>query len=192
MRRHITIFFLLCLAYFISCSSQNEQAADDSLVILSEAKLDSLLNVDSVQINHEKAWQAKLQKYKGKWTSQWDCFDSMLTYEVDTLIWEPLRLNFYRNRKNGRLSLLTCEYIKENIFFPVFQTIHSQVEVPNFKNLGGFAVDKESVFHYYLTSSGRKLFELDKADRQTFQIYPNTSYARDKNHVFYSREGLVD
>lgn|GEM_PF-1092966 len=163
MSRHITIFFLLCSSYFISCSSQNEQAD----------------------------YFANNQIEDNNWTGLRNCIENLDSIKVDTLRWKPLKLNLYRNKKSGGLYYLTCGEDENYTIQPTFRRVHHDIDVPTFQSIGGvFAADKNAVYQYLTTRHGVQIAIINKAHRESFEVFPNTVYARDKFNVYISSNGV--
>ena len=57
---------------------------------------------------------------------------------------------------------------------------------------GEFLADKNKVYRYYETSDVTLILELDGADRASFEALGNSIYAKDKNNVYNSRNGIVE
>jgi len=56
---------------------------------------------------------------------------------------------------------------------------------------GEFLTDKKRVYYKYMTSDCVLIYELDSVDRKSFVTFENSIYAKDKNHVFDSRNGIL-
>ncbi len=57
---------------------------------------------------------------------------------------------------------------------------------------GQFLTDKERVYYKYDFSDGLMIIELQDVDRESFVTFGNSIYARDKNHIFDSRNGIIE
>lgn len=56
---------------------------------------------------------------------------------------------------------------------------------------GQFLTDKNKVYYKYDSSDGLRIIELQDVDRESFETYGYSIYARDKNHIFDSRHGII-
>jgi hypothetical protein len=65
------------------------------------------------------------------------------------------------------------------------------IDITTLKDLGGFLVDKNHVYSKYEISDVTLILPVEDADRATFRILENPSYAKDKNHVFHFRNGVI-
>jgi len=61
----------------------------------------------------------------------------------------------------------------------------------NFRRSRRILTDKKRVYYKYMTSDCALVYELDSVDRKSFVTFGNSNYAKDKNHVFDSRNGIL-
>ena len=59
-------------------------------------------------------------------------------------------------------------------------------------NYSAFLVDKNGAYGKYEMDGGCRIIPIEEADIPTFQVIDNSMYARDRNHVYFSRNGIVD
>ncbi|WP_430402889.1 DKNYY domain-containing protein [Fluviicola sp.] len=116
------------------------------------------------------------------WKNQKQCFETIQKYHVDTIKWESIKLNFYKNITDGKFYYLTCEADSGPVFYPLIDTI----DFNSYIVYGEYAVDKHSVFYFNSVSEGIKITKLDACDRLTFKIFGSTQYAKDKRFIYWN------
>lgn len=115
-----------------------------------------------------------------------ECFEALEEYNVSNE-YEFVKLNIYKKKNDSTFYFPTCDYNGS-----VYLTQLSQsIDVASLEDLGEFWTDKHAVFYEYQTSDGVKLYRLESADRKTFRSFGKSVYARDKDHIFDSRHGII-
>jgi hypothetical protein len=93
-----------------------------------------------------------------------------------------------KKKNNQLIYYLTCS----DGSGPAFHQLLYNIDFDTFLDFGSYALDKDSVYYSFLMSDGLKIIKLNEADRQTFETFGNTMYAKDKNNVYYSRHGIFE
>ncbi|MCX2743318.1 DKNYY domain-containing protein [Mangrovivirga sp. M17] len=121
------------------------------------------------------------------WKDQTICIANLnkVNLENDTLEFVPPY--FYRDIKNNKEYYITCS----EGYGPVLFTLKYDFDLHSFQDLGCFATDKDSVYSIFLTSDGQIFIPIKEADRATFETFGKSMYAKDKNHIYYSRSGII-
>lgn len=57
---------------------------------------------------------------------------------------------------------------------------------------GQFLTDKNRAYYKFDFSDGLMILELGEADRESFRTFGNSIYARDNNHIFDCRHGIIE
>jgi len=123
---------------------------------------------------------------KNKWINQEDCFANLKEYKP-TNGFEHTKLNIYRKKSDSSYYFLTCRY--DGVAY--LNKLSETVDIESLEDKGQFWIDKNHVYYEYLMSDGIILKLLNSADRKTFKIFGKTNYAKDKNHIFSSRHGII-
>lgn len=66
------------------------------------------------------------------------------------------------------------------------------LDLPSLLNYAQFMVDKNSAYGKYETDDNRTLIPIPEVDMETFQVLNNSTYAKDKNHVYDCRNGKIE
>jgi hypothetical protein len=135
-----------------------------------------------------KVQQTKKKRQTVDWMDQNSCLDNLDKYKVNSENWEYIKLYFYKNKNNKLIYYLTCS----DGSGPAFHQLLYNIDFDTFLDFGSYALDKDSVYYSFLMSDGLKIIKLNEADRQTFETFGNTMYAKDKNNVYYSRHGIFE
>jgi len=136
--------------------------------------------------NDELIWISYNEKSVIDWTNQKECLKNIRKFKNNDSSKTKLVDNFYK--EGDRLYYCTCEH---DVGI-VYHEVQHDVDLATWNVLGSFAVDKNKVYSFYLMSSGLKIHELAIADKETFEVFNGTMYAKDKNNVYYSRNGIID
>ena len=151
-----SIIFLFLLAVLTYCSG-NKTSDDKSVAKKPEIKKDSI-----------------------NWSNNTECCSNLDKYPIDTSLWQPIKYNFYKNKKDKRTYYLTCS----NRAY--FRHLEHNIDFETYKEYGQYAMDKDSVYCMYRISDGELVFQLEMADRPTFDPFKDSPsvYAKDKNNVY--------
>jgi hypothetical protein len=122
------------------------------------------------------------------WANQNECLKNLWRYEVEDENLQHIDHQFYKDKATGKTLYMTCETERGVVFHQLPYDIHFE----SFESLGEYAVDKDAVYHYYMTSSGNKILLLEGADRASFQVFEGTIYAKDNRYVYDSRHGIIE
>ena len=101
---------------------------------------------------------------------------------------EHVKLNIYRNTTD---STLVYETFVDDVG-KVYRIVPNNLNVETAIDFGEWLIDESTVFAWYNTSDGRLLNELEIADRATFTVLDSSIYAKDKNHVYDTRHGIIE
>ncbi|WP_196890180.1 DKNYY domain-containing protein [Aureivirga sp. CE67] len=99
-----------------------------------------------------------------------------------------MKFNIYRDLTD---STLVYETFTEDIG-KVYHPLPEKLDIETVQNYDEWLIDDNFIFAWYNTSDGRLLIELEIADRESFKVLNNSIYAKDKNHVFDTRHGIVE
>lgn len=71
---------------------------------------------------------------------------------------------------------------------------HSNInlDLQSLSNYSQFMVDKNRAYGKYETDGECKLIPIPEVDIETFQVLNNSIYAKDKNHVYDCRNGIIE
>jgi len=122
-----------------------------------------------------------------KWTNQGECFDNLEEYKPSN-DYEFIKSEIFKKKSNSTYHLLTCRYDG----LPYLHQLDETIDIESLEDYGEFLADRNYVYFKYLISDGFRIFRLDTADRPTFRSFGKTIYARDKNHIYDSRHGIIE
>jgi len=71
-------------------------------------------------------------------------------------------------------------------------TIKEDIDHESLVDYGEFLMDKNKVYRRYNTSDETLILELENVDRNSFMPLGNSIYGKDKQHVFSSRNGIIE
>jgi hypothetical protein len=165
MRKYICLFFAIA---FLGCSPEKETI---EIVGFSAEEFD--LEAESLRMT---------MFHKGKE----ECYHSLSTYRSDE--YEFIKPLIYKRISDSIHFYITCNYDGTILF----NQLHKSVDIATLKDLGDFWTDKNAVYYEYFTSSGMALYRLAKVDRGSFEVFENSVYGKDKNHVYSSRFEIVE
>lgn len=74
---------------------------------------------------------------------------------------------------------------------PVFEELDKSINIKSLKIKGGFLIDNKSAYGLFNMSDGTKIMKLEGIDIETFSVFDNTTYAKDKNYIYNSRDGIM-
>lgn len=66
------------------------------------------------------------------------------------------------------------------------------IDLPSLSNYSQFMVDKNKAYGKYEMDGDCKLIPIAEVDIETFQVLNNSIYAKDKNHVYECRNGIIE
>lgn len=136
----------------------------------------------------EQSTESIAQKEQpNKWTDQIECFGNLNDYQQNE-DFELIKLNIYLRKTDSTFHLLTCDFDGQ----AYHRQLDKTVDVVSLDDHGEFWTDRNYIYYEYLTSDGIQLHRLDTADRATFKTFGKTIYARDKDHIYDSRHGIVN
>jgi hypothetical protein len=101
---------------------------------------------------------------------------------------EHVKLYIYREIKTNLYYYVTCDWEGKFVMF----SFHDKFHPESFKDYGNFCTDTNYVYYKYLTSDGMGILIFkDSVDRESFQTFGKTIYAKDKYHIFDCRHGII-
>ena len=121
-----------------------------------------------------------------KWTNQGECFDNFSEYQP-AKGFEFVKLNIYKKKSDSTFHFLTCRY--DGLAY--LNQLNETIDIESLKDYGGFWTDDNYVYYEYPMSDGIQFYRLAPADRATFKSFGKTIYAKDKNHIYDSRHGII-
>jgi len=122
-----------------------------------------------------------------KWSSQKDCFDNIDNF-IPSEEFEWVKLRIYKHKKDSTFHYFTCRYDGLGYLYKLGDNMHVESIVDH----GEFWTDKNSVYYQYDISDGIRIFKLDSVDRASFETFGESIYAKDKYHIFDSRNGIIE
>jgi len=128
----------------------------------------------------------KEMSFANKWINQGECFDNIKEYQP-TNEYEFVKLNIYKNKSDSTFHFLTCRY--DGLAY--LNQLSETIDIESLKDYGEFWTDKNFVYYEYLISDGVQFYRLDTADISSFESFGKTVYAKDKNHIYDSRHGII-
>lgn len=144
-------------------------------------------DTESLSTKEQSTESIAQKEQQNKWTDQGECFGNLNDYQPDQ-DFELIKLNIYLRKTDSTFHLLTCDFDGQAYHRPLDKT----VDVVSLDDHGEFWTDRNYIYYEYLTSDGIQLHRLDTADRATFKTFGKTIYARDKDHIYDSRHGIVN
>jgi hypothetical protein len=121
-----------------------------------------------------------------KWSNQRECFDNLHDYNPGNE-YEFVMPHIYMKKSDSTHHFLTCRY--DGLAY--LNRLANTVDIESLVDHGEFWTDKNSVYYEYLISDGVQFYQLDSVDRETFESFGKTIYAKDKNHIYDSRHGII-
>ena len=121
-----------------------------------------------------------------KWVNQGECFENLKNYNPSEE-YELVKHNIYKKKSDSSFYFLTCRY--DGLAY--LNQLSEAIDVESLNDYGEFWTDKNFVYYEYLISDGVQFYRLDTADRATFESFGKTIYAKDKNHIYDSRHGII-
>lgn len=112
----------------------------------------------------------------------------LITCAISCTKYEHVKLNIYRSSSDGSLVYETLAEDVGKVYRPVPIKLNLETAV----DYGEWLVDDSTVFAWYETSDGRLLVELESADRASFVVLDSSIYAKDKYHVYDTRNGIIE
>lgn len=111
-----------------------------------------------------------------------------LSCDYSTSKYEHVKLNIYRNADNETYVYETFAVGIGKVYRPIPHNLNIESAV----DFGEWLVDDSTIFAWYETSDGRLLIENKDADRATFTVLDSSIYAKDKNHIYDTRHGIIE
>lgn len=121
-----------------------------------------------------------------KWINQGECFDNIEEYQPSNE-YKFVKPNIYKNIRDSTFHFLTCR--DDGLAY--LNQLSETIDIESLKDYGEFWKDKNFVYYEYLISDGVQFHRLNIADRVSFESFGKTVYAKDKNHIYDSRHGII-
>jgi hypothetical protein len=94
----------------------------------------------------------------------------------------------YTKSDNPSLYILEVEDDNETYSY----SAEIRLNLKTLVNYNAFLVDKYRAYGKYEMDDGCRIFPINEADMTTFHVLENSMYAKDKNHVYFSRNGILE
>ena len=121
-----------------------------------------------------------------EFTNQEECLEQLANLKIPDA-YTLIKSEIYQFAKDSIYCILTCSGDGR----AHFRRLPDSIDINSFKDKGEYWTDDSRVYYEYETSDGIIIYRLDSVDRKTFKPFGESIYAKDKNHVFGSRHGII-